>query len=84
MGELADADYQPGRRLLGAYEGLRGYHLLPEGPAALVPRNGSTVTGLTHAAELSQVPLLPEELAALELDDLERSRRRAERGRGSA
>ena len=54
------------RRLLGAYEGLRGYHLLPEGGAApaSLDRRISEVAGLTHAAALSQVPLLPEELAA--------------------
>jgi len=52
------------RRLLGAYEGLRGYHLLPEGNEALVRQRMSEVAGLTHAAELSQVPLLPDELAA--------------------
>jgi NAD(P)-dependent dehydrogenase (short-subunit alcohol dehydrogenase family) len=70
------------RRLLGAYEGLRGYHLLPEGgapvsdPARLqstsvraVPEAGApgataALPGLAHAAELSQMPLLPEELAA--------------------
>jgi len=55
------------RRLLGAYEGLRGYHLLPEGaanPAAVAPYRLSEVAGLTHAAALSQVPLLPDELAA--------------------
>ena len=53
------------RRLLGAYEGLRGYHLLPEASANTVaPRNGSAAAGLTHAAELSQVALLPEELEA--------------------
>jgi len=52
------------RRLLGAYEGLRGYHMLPEGDAAQVQKRMSEVAGLTHAAELSQVPLLPEELAA--------------------
>jgi NAD(P)-dependent dehydrogenase (short-subunit alcohol dehydrogenase family) len=53
------------QKLLGAYEGLRGYHLLPEagGPA---PREGklSAVTGLTHAAALSQLSLLPDELEA--------------------
>jgi NAD(P)-dependent dehydrogenase (short-subunit alcohol dehydrogenase family) len=58
----------PARSLLGAYEGLRGYHLLPEGsggaPSDLEPRNASHAAGLTHASELSQVPLLPEELAA--------------------
>jgi NAD(P)-dependent dehydrogenase (short-subunit alcohol dehydrogenase family) len=52
------------RKLLGAYEGLRGYHLLPEGDAGLARRRMSEVAGLTHAAELSQVPLLPDELAA--------------------
>jgi len=69
------------RRLLGAYEGLRGYHLLPEGETARgdQPSLGygptgarptglmagiSQVAGLTHAAALSQVPLLPDELAA--------------------
>ena len=58
------------RRLVGAYEGLRGYHLLPEGgreaagvPAARALERGmGDVAGLTRAAELSQVPLLPEEL----------------------
>ena len=68
------------RKLLGAYEGLRGYHMLPEGGAPIsdpacfqtVRRQAGSETGapmsplagLTHAAELSQVPLLPEELAA--------------------
>ncbi len=54
------------RKLLGAYEGLRGYHILPEGnpSAALLDGKISKVAGLTHAAALSQVPLLPEELAA--------------------
>lgn len=54
------------RKLLGSYEGLRGYHMLPEGgrvPIAL-DRRLSEAAGLTHPAELSQVPLLPEELAA--------------------
>ncbi len=53
-------------KLLGAYEGLRGYHILPEGnsSAALLDGKISKVAGLTHAAELSQVPLLPEELEA--------------------
>ncbi len=45
------------RSLLGPHEGLRGYHLLPEAHAAIQ-------AGLTHSAELSQVQLLPEELAA--------------------
>ena len=52
------------RRLLGTYEGLRGYHMLPEAqtPAVLDQRQ-SEVAGLTHAAQLSQVPLLPEDHA---------------------
>ena len=55
------------RRLVGSYEGLRGYHLLPEGreiaPAQLGP-GLKDAAGLTHAAELSQVRLLPEESEA--------------------
>ena len=56
------------RRLLCAYEGVRGYHLLPEASAPTAT-TGSVrpvermldVSGLTRSAELSQVPLLPEE-----------------------
>jgi NAD(P)-dependent dehydrogenase (short-subunit alcohol dehydrogenase family) len=57
------------RKLVGAYEGLRGYHLLPEAgtdapaTAALAERL-SDVAGLTHAAQLSQVALLPDEVEA--------------------
>jgi len=68
-GSLNDMPEQA-RNLLGAYEGLRGYHILPEGApggnaltSALLP-GVSEVPGLTHAAALSQVPMLPEELAA--------------------
>ncbi len=59
LGTLPDA----ARRLLGAYEGLRGYHMLPEGQAAGAEQVSrlADVAGLTHAAQLSQVPLLPEE-----------------------
>ncbi|MES2305751.1 MAG: SDR family oxidoreductase [Gemmatimonadota bacterium] len=60
---------EPVRKLLGRYEGLRGYHMLPEADAsstlpATFDKRISEVAGLTHAAELSQVPLLPEELQA--------------------
>ncbi len=51
------------RKLLGTFAGWRGYHMLPDGheaDAVLDPRM-SAVTGLTHSAELSQVPLLPED-----------------------
>ena len=59
-------------KVLGAYEGLRGYHLLPEAGRADLPvsqaaqQRGSTssVAGITHSAALSQLPLLAEELAA--------------------
>lgn len=61
-GALHDLPEQA-QRLLGAYEGLRGYHMLPEGSSALAERRIAEV-GLTHAAELSQVPLLPDELSA--------------------
>lgn len=52
------------RSLLGAYEGLRGYHLLPEGEAGAAQACPPEIAGLARAAELSQVPLLPDELAA--------------------
>ena len=51
-------------RLLGGYEGLRGYHLLPEGSAPLPGHPTPALAGLKHPAELSQVPLLPEEARA--------------------
>ncbi len=53
---------EPLRKLLGAYEGLRGYHLLPEGrdgSVGLAHSSRSDVAGLVDAARLSQVPLLP-------------------------
>ena len=54
---------EPVRHLLGAYEGLRGYHILPEGAetVALRDRQITAAPGLTHPAQLSQVPLLPED-----------------------
>jgi NAD(P)-dependent dehydrogenase (short-subunit alcohol dehydrogenase family) len=52
------------QRLLGAYEGLRGYSMLPEGAGVLARKEISEAAGLTHAAALSQVALLPEELQA--------------------
>ena len=57
------------RQLLGRYEGLRSHDLLPEASAMQVATRqglpelaGLKQAGLTHAAELSQVPLLAEEL----------------------
>ena len=67
-GEKAALEEMPPaiRRLLGGYEGLRGYHMLPEGTRSdlELARHVDDVTGITHAAALSQVPLLPEELQA--------------------
>jgi NAD(P)-dependent dehydrogenase (short-subunit alcohol dehydrogenase family) len=62
-GQLRDLPEKT-RRLLGAYEGLRGYHLLPAGELALRDGRAAEFAGLTHSAELSQAPLLPEELTA--------------------
>jgi NAD(P)-dependent dehydrogenase (short-subunit alcohol dehydrogenase family) len=58
--ETAVLDDLPGdiQKLLGKYEGLRGYRMLPEGSATLEVSRPAT------SAQLSQVPLLPEELLA--------------------
>ena len=50
----------PVARVLGTYEGLRGYQMLPEGGSPVATTGGA----LPHAPALSQVALLPEELAA--------------------
>src|SRR5258706_3815350 len=52
------------RKLVGAYEGLRGYHMLPEAGTALTQAPITELAGLTRAAELSQVALLPDEVLA--------------------
>ncbi len=54
------------RKILGTWEGLRGYHMLPEGGHAVVPveKALSETAGITHAAQLSQVALLPDEKEA--------------------
>ncbi len=49
------------QRLLGAYEGLRGYSLLPGSDIQAIGHEVPTATGLTHPAELSQAVLLPDE-----------------------
>ena len=66
-GELTSlSDLAPDvRRLLGRYEGLRGANILPDGQRSqttLGPAS-SAVPGLTHAAAMSQIPLLPDDLA---------------------
>jgi NAD(P)-dependent dehydrogenase (short-subunit alcohol dehydrogenase family) len=53
------------QELLGAYEGLRRTDMLPSGVPTLAEAAPSPLVGVTHAAELSQVALLA--------DDLERS-----------
>jgi NAD(P)-dependent dehydrogenase (short-subunit alcohol dehydrogenase family) len=51
------------RALVGHYEGLRGSNILPESASAITARSPA-LPGLTRAAELSQIPMLPEELLA--------------------
>ena len=57
-------------QLVGEYEGLRGYHLLPEAEAESragaieSTREASPLVGLTQSAALSQTQLLPEEREA--------------------
>ena len=58
------------RQLLGRFEGLRGYNMLGESDPASVATASeriSRITGLTHSAQLSQVPLLDEDHVAGEL-----------------
>jgi len=56
------------RRLVGSYEGLRSYDMLPEAAATAsamqvaIGQDMTDTAGLTRSAELSQVPLLAEEL----------------------
>ena len=63
-GETAPSSDMPAqvRKLLGRYEGLRGYDLLPDGNALIAERALAHAPGITRAAELSQVPLLTDEL----------------------
>src|SRR5262245_13687889 len=53
------------RRLLGAHEGLRAVHMLadgvPDAAGDALAQQALALAGLTHAAALSQVPLLPGE-----------------------
>ena len=74
-GEMAALQDMPEqvRKLVGTYEGLRGYNMLAgESPGARRPagtgvepgRRVPEMAGLTHAAALSQVPLLPEDFMA--------------------
>ncbi len=65
-GETAAAHDLPKhlRKLLGGYEGLRRYAMLPEAADASLATTGRTpddIVGIARAAELSQVPLLAEE-----------------------
>jgi NAD(P)-dependent dehydrogenase (short-subunit alcohol dehydrogenase family) len=75
-GETAALHEMPAhvRKLVGSYEGLRGYHMLPEAGGGAAEANGADMpghvarmadlAGLARAAELSQVALLPEEVTA--------------------
>ncbi len=64
--ETAAAEHVPAhqRKLLGRYEGLRRYDMLPEGQSMTAGHGvDDEVPGITRAAELSQMRLLEEELA---------------------
>lgn len=67
-GETGSIDDAPEaiRRLVGNYEGLRSHDLLPEAKRSVLQVGNDKALagadGLTRAAELSQVPLLAEEL----------------------
>jgi NAD(P)-dependent dehydrogenase (short-subunit alcohol dehydrogenase family) len=63
--ETASASQLPPhvQRLLGGYEGLRRYDMLPSGLPALADATPSSLVGVARSAELSQVPLVPEDLA---------------------
>jgi NAD(P)-dependent dehydrogenase (short-subunit alcohol dehydrogenase family) len=52
------------RKLVGHYEGLRGASILPDAGVSSLAARDDQLAGLTRAAELSQLPLLPEELLA--------------------
>ncbi len=55
------------RTLIGAYEGLRGGRLIPERPLDVTgtfDARRAAAAGLTQAARLSQVALLPDEIEA--------------------
>src|SRR3954452_23109636 len=56
-GETASANSMPAhvRRLLGAYEGLRRYDMLPAGTPALSASASGPIAGVARSAELSQV-----------------------------
>jgi NAD(P)-dependent dehydrogenase (short-subunit alcohol dehydrogenase family) len=62
-GETAALDGMPDsvRRLVGRYEGLRGIEMLPSQASAQAIASAGAA-GIVRAAELSQVPLLAEEL----------------------
>ena len=65
--ETASLHRMPGhvQHLLGAYEGLRGYHMLPASSADVVADAvPAAISGLTRSAERSQAVLLPEDRPA--------------------
>ena len=52
----------PAARMLGAYEGLRGYDMLSSGRSDEVAASPALPAGVVHSAQLSQAELLPEDL----------------------
>lgn len=72
-GETAALEAMPAatRKLVGSYEGLRGYRLLPRSAevarsaeAAVAGHAAQDAVGLVASAHLTQIPLLPEEQEA--------------------
>ncbi|MBW8172549.1 SDR family NAD(P)-dependent oxidoreductase [Ornithinimicrobium sp. Arc0846-15] len=65
---LADLP-EPVLKLVGKQEGLRGYHMLnaEPGDAAYQAVATTDVPGVTRAAEMSQIPLVPEDLTSGDL-----------------
>jgi len=53
--------------LVGEYEGLRGYHMLSADTGADSVSLASSAPGLSRAAELSQIALLPDDIGSGEL-----------------
>jgi NAD(P)-dependent dehydrogenase (short-subunit alcohol dehydrogenase family) len=59
---------EPVRKLVGNYDGMRGADVIGQGASTALRTEGedrlASAPGMTRAAELSQLPLLPEELLA--------------------
>ena len=57
----------PVLRLVGEYEGLRGSHMLTADSSAATGPGSTDAPGLVRSAELSQIPLLPDDVGTGDL-----------------